>query len=99
MKLEPTGNVTLDIEVLNVSPRGFWLLADGREHFLGFEDFPWFQSASIAQICRVERVSGEHFYWPSLDVDLDLESIEHPERFPLTALVGPSQIAQNSEAS
>jgi len=99
MKLEPTGNVTLDIEVLNVSPRGFWLLADGREHFLGFEDFPWFQSASIAQICRVERVSGEHFYWPALDVDLDLESIEHPERFPLTALVGPSQIAQNSEAS
>jgi len=22
-----------------------------------------------------------HFYWPELDVDLAIESIEHPERF------------------
>ena len=91
MKLEPTGNVTLDLEVLNVSPRGFWLLVDGKEHFLGFEDFPWFQSASIAQIFNVERVSGAHFSWPALDVDLDLESIEHPERFPLKSLAGAPQ--------
>jgi hypothetical protein len=25
-------------------------------------------------------------HWPELDVDLDLERIEHPEKFPLVAL-------------
>jgi hypothetical protein len=27
------------------------------------------------------------FYWPELDVDLDLERVEHPEKFPLVAKV------------
>jgi hypothetical protein len=56
-----------------------------REHFLGFEDFPWFRSATIDQICSVTKVSEDHLYWPELDVDLDLASIEHPEQFPLKA--------------
>jgi hypothetical protein len=31
----------------------------------------------------VERPSGEPLYWPDFDVDLSIESIEQPERFPL----------------
>ena len=85
MRLETTGTVTSDIEVLNVSPRGVWLWVDGREHFLGFDDFPWFRSATIAQICDVTKVSEDHLYWPALDVDLHREGIEHPEQFPLRA--------------
>jgi hypothetical protein len=27
----------------------------------------------------------EHLYWPDLDIDLSVESIEHPERFPLVS--------------
>ena len=85
MKSESTGTVTSDIEVLNISPRGFWLWIDGREHFLGFEDFPWFKSATIEQICTITQVSDDHLYWPELDVDLNMASIEHPEQFPLKA--------------
>ena len=85
MKLENTGTGTSEIEVLNISPRGFWLWIDGREHFIGFEDFPWFQSATIAQICNVTKVNEDHFFWPSLDVDLHRASIENPEQFPLKA--------------
>jgi hypothetical protein len=33
----------------------------------------------------VEFSHGRHLYWPDLDVDLDLERIEHPEKFPLVA--------------
>ncbi len=84
-KSESTGIVTLGVEVLNISPKGLWLILDGREHHLAFEDFPWFQSATIAQIGHVERISTEHLYWPDLDVDLHVESIEFPERFPLKA--------------
>jgi len=85
MKSENTGTVISDIEVLNISPRGFWLWVDDREYFLDFEDFPWFRDATIAQINDVKKVSDDHFYWPSLDIDLHRASIEHPEEFPLKA--------------
>jgi hypothetical protein len=61
------------------------MLVDGRELFLAFEEFPWFKQASVEAILRLERPSPEHFYWPDLDVDLGLDSIEHPERYPLTS--------------
>jgi hypothetical protein len=31
---------SLEVEVTNISPHGFWLLLDGRELFLPFADFP-----------------------------------------------------------
>jgi hypothetical protein len=34
----------------------------------------------------IEPVPG-HLYWPDLDVDLGLETIRHPERFPLKSRV------------
>jgi hypothetical protein len=79
------GNGTSKAEVLNVSPHGFWLFAGGKEYFLGFDDFPWFREASVKQIFNVEFSHGEHLYWPELDVDLDLDRVEHPENFPLLA--------------
>jgi hypothetical protein len=59
------------------------MLVDGREFFLAFDEFPWFKRASVEAILRLERPSPERFYWPELDVDLGLDSIEHPERYPL----------------
>jgi hypothetical protein len=73
----------LDVEVTNVSPHGFWLLIDEKECFISFKIFPWFREASIAQLTNVKRPSPRHLYWPDLDVDLAVESIEHPERYPL----------------
>jgi len=75
----------LDAEVTNVSSKGFWLLLDEREVFLSFDQFPWFREASIAQLVRVERPSGHHLYWPDLDVDIAVESIGHPARYPLVS--------------
>ena len=72
-------------EVTHVSSHGVWLLADGRELFLSDDDFPWFEDAPIAKVINVEQVSPGHFEWPELDVDLGLDSIEHPEEFPLQA--------------
>ncbi len=77
------GIATSTAEVTNISQHGFWMLVDGRELFLAFEEFPWFKQASVDAILRLERPSPEHLYWPELDVDLGLDSIEHPERYPL----------------
>ncbi|MCH8250716.1 MAG: DUF2442 domain-containing protein [Proteobacteria bacterium] len=76
---------TSEIEVTHVSSHGVWLLADGQELFLSYDDFPWFIDAPIGKIINVERPSPGHFRWPELDIDIDIESIEHPEKFPLKA--------------
>ena len=80
-----TGADISKAEVLNVSPHGFWLLVGGREFFLAFTDFPWFRGATLQQLFTIELSHGDHLYWPELDVDLDLERIQNPERFPLVA--------------
>ena len=85
MKSEIIGDGTLGAEVLNVSPHGFWLFVAGKERFLSFADFPWFRKASVEQLFHVQFSHGHHLYWPDLDVDLDLERMEHPEKFPLVA--------------
>ena len=77
----------MKIEVLNVSPHGFWPLVNERKHFLAFESFPWFRGATLRQLFAIELLHGDHLYWPELDVDLDLERIQHPEKFPLVAKV------------
>jgi hypothetical protein len=88
MKSATFGNDTSAPEILNVSPHGFWLLVADREYFLGFDAFPWFRGATLAQLFHVELLHGQHLHWPDLDVDLDLERIAHPEKFPLVALAG-----------
>jgi hypothetical protein len=62
-----------------------------QEFFLPFEDFPWFEHAPIGQLVNVKLLHARHLYWPDLDVDLSLDSIEHPERFPLVSRWRPTQ--------
>lgn len=71
--------------ITNISAHGFWLLLEDRELFLPFDEFPWFRDAPVAAILHVQRPQPHHLYWPDLDVDLTLESIEHPDRYPLIA--------------
>jgi hypothetical protein len=84
--------------VTNVSQHGLWLLLGDRELFLPFEKFPWFRDAPIAKLVRVELPSSHHLYWPDLDVDLAVESIEHPERFPLVSQVRSNAGLQRAPA-
>ena len=76
---------TSRVEVTHVPSYGVWLLADGRELFLAYDDFPWFKKAPIGMIMNVELAAPGHFHWPDLDIDVDIESIEHPDKFPLKA--------------
>lgn len=74
-----------EVEVTNISRHGFWLLLDERELFLSFDDFPWFKSAPVAAILEVQRPQPHHLYWPALDIDLAMDSIDHPEHYPLVS--------------
>ena len=79
------GTTTLKAEVTNVSGHCVWILVDDEELVLPYSEFPWFKSATILQILNVLRPTPEHLYWPDIDVDLSVDAIRHPERFPLRA--------------
>ena len=73
------------VEVTQISKHGFWLLLADEELFLPFADFPWFRGATIEQLCEIEGPAKNHLFWPSLDIDLAVESIRNPSAFPLIA--------------
>lgn len=87
MKSATLGTPTSEVEVTNISKHGFWLLIHDQEIFVPFAQFPWFKDAPVSKILNVELPSEHHLYWPDLDVDLAVESLRHPERFPLVSRV------------
>lgn len=82
------GSATSEAEISNISQHGFWIFLGDRELFLPFEEFPWFKGAPIDAILNVERPRDHHLSWPALDVDVTVDSIEHPDEFPLRAKLG-----------
>ena len=76
-----SGKFTSTVEVTYIFRHGFWLWLRDRELFVPFAEFPWFADAPIAKIVNVEWLSEDHLYWPEVDVDLSIRSIEHPEEF------------------
>ncbi|SMO36472.1 DUF2442 domain-containing protein [Gracilimonas mengyeensis] len=85
MKSEKAGTTISEAktEITNISSHGIWLFYDSKEYFLPFDQFPWFEKANIKEVLNVENPSQDHFYWPDLDVDLHLDSIKNPEKYPL----------------
>lgn len=81
----PHGTTSSEIEVTNISNHGVWLLSGSKELFMPFEDFPWFKNEPIGKILNVEEPTPGHFYWPDLDIDVGIDTIENPERYPLKA--------------
>ena len=98
MKSAALGPSTSPVEVTNVSAHGFWLFVGERELFVPFKNFPWFQDASVRAITNVQLPSPHHLYWPDLDVDLAVESIEHPEKYPLVSQAQPNRRLQPTAA-
>jgi hypothetical protein len=84
MQLQTPGTTTLEVEILNISIHGIWIYVKGKEYFLSYKEYPWFKDARLSEIHNVQLLHGAHLYWPKLDVDLSVESLEHPEKYPLT---------------
>jgi Protein of unknown function (DUF2442) len=69
------------IQVTNIEQDGFWLLTPEGEYFVAFADYPDFTQAAVAQIHNF-RGSVEGCHWPDLDIDIEMDALKHPERFP-----------------
>jgi len=84
MKSSQSGADT-SIEVSYIGPHGIWVDVEGSEYFLPHAEFPWFREARIREILNVELQHASHLYWPDLDVDLCLDCLTTPEKYPLIA--------------
>lgn len=69
-------------QVTSIHQHGFWLQSGDEELYLPFVEFPWFEHATVAQICRVQCPSATRVYWPDLDLDLTLDAIRNPMAHP-----------------
>lgn len=83
MRSQALGKNISEVEVQGISSNGIWLYVMETEYFLPFDEYPWFKKAKLADIYNVEFLSGCHLQWPALDIDLELDSLERPEEYPL----------------
>jgi hypothetical protein len=84
MKLSALGKSTSQVEIQEISKHGIWIYVKGREYFLSYKDYPWFKEAKISEVYNVQLLHGMHLHWPDLDVDLELEALQYPEKYPLS---------------
>ncbi|MGA2798251.1 MAG: DUF2442 domain-containing protein [Thermoguttaceae bacterium] len=71
------------VEVQDITQKGIWIFVNEREYFLPYKEYPRFKDAKVSEIHKVKISHGSHLHWPDLDVDLELESLQHPKKYPL----------------
>lgn len=82
-------NISVSVE--NITPFGIWLFVRGKEYFLSYKDYPYFKEHTINSIQNVNLLHGYHLFWPELDVDLEIDNLENPEKYPLKSKIKTCQ--------
>ncbi|HLD45451.1 MAG TPA: DUF2442 domain-containing protein [bacterium] len=90
-------NISVSVE--NVSSLGIWLFVKGKEYFLSFNDYPYFQHQTLKAIQNVQLCHNVHLYWPELDIDLEIDNLEYPEKYPLKCRLTKSSSQLNLKRS
>ena len=86
MKSSGRGKTTSRASLVeSITPLGIWLFVRDEELFLDFADFPMLRDVTIASLLNVDLHGEDHLHWPDLDCDVELDSIRHPDRYPLLA--------------
>lgn len=68
---------------LGSTNEGISILVHGKEYFLKYTDFPWFEYCTPLEMREI-TADKWGVYWNNLDIDLSIESIENPENFPFS---------------
>jgi len=76
-----------------------WILVGKNEYYIDHDNYPWFKDASMNELSHFEITGlGSGIYWPALDIDVELEALKHPERYPLIANISPKKKIRRSAA-
>lgn len=79
-----SGRIT-SAKVSSITSIGLFMTIDGKDYFLSYKDFPWFTDARVSDVLNVSTLGRNSLRWESLDVDLEMESLLSPEKYPLKA--------------
>jgi hypothetical protein len=90
-------NILASVE--NITPFGIWLFVKDKEYFLSYRDYPYFRDQTLKSIQSVQLLHGYHLFWPELDVDLEIDNLENPERYPLKWKAIKSHLTSQSSGS
>ena len=71
------------VNVRSIMPDGIFLSVLGKDYYISFERLPWFRDAKISDIINVSLLGDYAIRWDSLDVDLEIESLMFPEKYPI----------------
>jgi hypothetical protein len=71
------------VSIENITPLGIWLFVKDKEYFLSYKDYPYFKDQTLNSIQNVKLLHEFHLYWPELDVDLEIDNLENPEKYTL----------------
>ena len=77
----------ISVSVENITPLGIWLFVKGKEYFLNFDVYPYFKDQTVKSIQNVKLLHGFHLHWPDLNVDLEIDNLENPEKYPLKSKI------------
>jgi len=70
-------------KVVSINPTGLVVQINEEEYQVPFSRVPWFWSAKVEDVFDVRMNGLDEIRWDKLDVDLDIESLKHPEKYPL----------------
>ena len=97
MKLSKHGkNISVSVE--NITPFGIWLYVKDKEYFLSYKEFPCFKKQTLNAIQNVQLLHGYHLYWPELDIDLEIDNLENPGKYPLKSKITKKHLTSLSSS-
>ena len=82
---------SMSVSVLMINAQGIMISVGGQNFFLSYNRIPWMRDASIKDVLNVQMCGAEAVEWPALDVDLEIDSLRHPERYPLLIKRNPGE--------
>ena len=83
MKSRTLGKNISTVEATRIAKDGLFLQVGNDQYFLPYEEFPWFKTAKESSVLKVRLLNANHLRWPELDVDLELDCIRNPDKYPL----------------
>lgn len=66
-----------------INDKGIMLSVKGNDYFVSYNRIPWMKNASIMDALDVQMSGRNAIEWPKLDIDLEIDCLKHPERYPL----------------
>ena len=82
----------ISVKVRSLMSDGIFISVCGNDYYLSYNRVPWFRNAKVSDIFNVKMCGDDAIRWNSLDVDLELDSLKHPERYPLVMKRTPEEV-------